>query len=131
MKYAHTSPESPASLLGRRAFLQRAGLGMGALGLASLLRETGLLAAEGFISPLTARAPHFAPKAKRVIHIFCTGGPSQVDTFDPKPALEKFHGKLADEAMKDYQKAAGDVASGMGRLSGKLQRSAFKFAKHG
>jgi len=35
-----------------------------------------------------------------VIHIFCEGGPSQVDTFDPKPALEKFHGKMADEVMR-------------------------------
>ena len=83
------------------------------------------------LSPLAPKKPHFPARAKRVIHIFCEGGPSQVDTFDPKPALEKYHGKMADEVMKDYQKAAGEVASGMGRLSGKLQRSPFKFTKHG
>ena len=78
---------------------------------------------------LSPRQPHFAGKAKRVIHIFCEGGPSQVDTFDPKPMLEKYHARLVDEVLKDYQKAAGEAASGMGRLSGKLQRSAFKFAR--
>lgn len=68
MQYAHTALEIPASLWGRHAFLQRAGLGIvgGALGLAPLLREIGLLAAEGFISRPTARATHFAPKAKRL-----------------------------------------------------------------
>ena len=115
----------------RRSFLQRTGMGIGGLGLAALMQELGMAAESAPLSPLAPKTPHFAPKAKRVIQIFCTGGPSQVDTFDPKPTLEKFHGKMADEVMKDYQKAAGEVASGMVRLSGKLQRSAFKFAKHG
>ena len=44
-------------------------------------------------SPLSARGPHFTPKAKRVIHIFCNGGLSHVDSFDPKPALARFDGK--------------------------------------
>jgi hypothetical protein len=95
------------------------------------MQELGMAAESAPLSPLAPKKPHFPARAKRVIHIFCEGGPSQVDTFDPKPALEKYHGKMADEVMKDYQKAAGEVASGMGRLSGKLQRSAFKFAKHG
>jgi hypothetical protein len=98
-------------------------LGIGALGLTDLMH-----AAE---SPLQAHAPHFAPKAKRVIHIFPQGGPSQVDTFDPKPALEKYHGKSVDEVMKDYTKNAGETVTGMGQLNGKLQRSPFKFTKHG
>ncbi len=68
----------------RREFLTRSGMGMGALGLAALLGDSGLLADEAPASPLAAKKPHFAPKAKRVIHIFCEGGPSQVDTFDPK-----------------------------------------------
>ncbi len=118
-------------ILTRRDLLNRSALGMGGLALATLLRDVGFSADASPISPLAPKKPHFAPKAKRVIQIFCEGGPSQVDTFDPKVMLEKFHGKLADEAMKDYQKAAGDVASGMGRLSGKLQRSPFKFSKHG
>ena len=115
----------------RRDFLTRSAFGLGGLGLASMLQELGMAAESAPLSPLAPKKPHFPARAKRVIHIFCEGGPSQVDTFDPKPALEKYHGKMADEVMKDYQKAAGEVASGMGRLSGKLQRSAFKFAKHG
>jgi hypothetical protein len=108
----------------------RSGLGIGGLGLAALLNDTAA-AGEAPLSPLAPRQPHFAPKARRVIQIFCEGGPSQVDTFDPKPALEKHHGRLVDEVLKDYQKNAGAAASGMGRLSGKLQRPGFRFSKHG
>ena len=46
------------------------------------------------MSPLSAREPQFAPKAKRVIHIFLNGGPSHVDTFDPKPKLDEYAGKM-------------------------------------
>ncbi len=112
-----------APALSRREWLRRMALGVGGLGLTNLIHATE--------SPLQARAPHFAPTARRVIHVFPQGGPSHVDTFDPKPALEKYHGRPVDEVMKDFQKNAGEAASGMGRLSGKLQRSAFKFARHG
>jgi Protein of unknown function (DUF1501) len=78
----------------RRQMLARCGVGMGLVGLTQLLGDARLLAAERkFTSPLAPKAPHFAPKAKRVIHIFANGGPSQVDTFDPKPILNKLHGK--------------------------------------
>jgi hypothetical protein len=76
--------------------LRRGGMGFGSLALGALLAERGeLQAATGasFTNPLAPRQPHFAPKAKRVIHLFMNGGPSQVDTFDPKPALQKFAGK--------------------------------------
>jgi len=63
---------------------------MGLLGLTQLLGETAR-ADSG--SPLMPKAPHFSAKAKRVIHIFANGGPSQVDTFDPKPILNKYAGK--------------------------------------
>ena len=107
-------------------------MGMGSLGLATLFHaEFGLAAEPAPLSALAPKAPHFPGKAKHVIHVVCEGGPSQVDTFDPKPMLEKYHARLVDEVLKDYQKTAGEAASGMGRLSGKLQRSAFKFAKHG
>jgi hypothetical protein len=96
------------------------------LGLLSLLDSDKLIA-----SPLHSRAAHFLAKAKRVIHVFPQGGPSHVDTFDYKPILEKYHNRQVDEVLKDYQKAAGETASGMGRLSGKLQRSGFTFSKHG
>ena len=76
-------------LLSRRALLSRATNGFGALAFASLLADRGL-AADG---PLTPRTTHFAPRAKRVIFLYMDGGPSQVDTFDPKPRLEKEHGQ--------------------------------------
>lgn len=131
MNSTDTAANPPFPLLDRRAFLQRAGLGMGALGLAALLRDVGGLAAADFASPLAAKAPHFPARAKRVIHVFPEGGPSHVDTFDPKPALAKYHGKPVDEVLKDFTKNAGEVAAGMGRLSGRLQRSGFKFTRHG
>ncbi len=70
--------------LTRREWLSRMGMGFGSLGLIDLLSREGSLAAEP-PSPLTPNAPHFAAKAKRVIHCFRNGGPSHVDTFDPKP----------------------------------------------
>src|SRR5689334_16113484 len=82
--------------LTRRDFLCRSGMGFAALGLAGLMGEAGLLHAgeAGTVTnPLAPRAPHFPAKAKRVIHLFVNGGPSHVDTFDPKPALAKFAGK--------------------------------------
>src|SRR3954451_19524223 len=75
----------------RREMLRRCGAGLGAIGLAQLLGdETPARAAAPGLAP---RAPHFAPKAKRFVHIFANGGPSQVDMFDPKPLLKKLHGK--------------------------------------
>src|SRR5215216_7031496 len=89
--------EVPMFPVSRREMLTRSGVGMGLLGLTQLLGDGGLLTAHAKdaspINPLTPRAPHFPAKVKRVIHIFANGGPSQVDTFDPKPALEKFAGK--------------------------------------
>jgi hypothetical protein len=82
--------------LTRRDFLCRSGMGFAALGLAGLMSETGLLRAGEagtLTSPLAPRAPHFPGKARRVIHLFMNGGPSHVDTFDPKPLLAKLAGK--------------------------------------
>jgi hypothetical protein len=67
--------------LTRRRFLTRGSAGIGAAALASLLRD-------GSADELL---PHFAPKAKRVIYLHMSGGPSQIETFDPKPQLEKWH----------------------------------------
>jgi len=84
--------------LTRRDFLCRSGMGFASLGLASLMASQGLLSAatdtDHSVSPLAPKGPHFAPKAKRVLHLFMNGGPSHVDTFDPKPALQKYAGKL-------------------------------------
>ncbi len=83
--------------ISRRELLQRTGMGFGALGLALLETNTGVVASEtpnaARLNPLAPREPHFAPKAKRVIHLFMNGGPSHVDTFDPKPALRRYEGR--------------------------------------
>src|SRR5438477_2574706 len=84
---------SPLHLLNRRAFFQNAGLGIGALALGSLLREASAAPA----NPLSARAPHFAPKAKRVIYLHMVGAPSQLDLFDHKPELLKLDGQPCPE----------------------------------
>jgi hypothetical protein len=85
-------------LLSRRDFLQWSGTGLGGIGLASILAEQGLLANEAPIrpqidpsKPYAARTPHFDPKAKRVLLIFCSGAISHVDTFDYKPELVRRH----------------------------------------
>ncbi|MDG2382177.1 MAG: DUF1501 domain-containing protein [Pirellulaceae bacterium] len=76
--------------LSRREMIARSGMGFGTLALGNLLAED---ASANRKSPLEQQSPHFAPKAKRVIHLFMNGGPSHVDTFDPKPALDKYAGK--------------------------------------
>jgi hypothetical protein len=72
--------------------LRQAGAGFGSLALAALLAEEAS-AAQPSANPLAPRAPHFPARAKRVIFLFMPGGPSQVDTFDPKPRLTQDHGK--------------------------------------
>src|SRR6266545_1214214 len=86
-----TFPEHIRPMLTRRDILARAGHGFGAIALGSLLRDTAQ--AKVRVNPLAAKPPNFAPKAKSVIFIFMVGGPSHIDTFDPKPALKKFEGK--------------------------------------
>ena len=73
-------------MFSRRDFLTRTGTGFGMMALAGLMKAE----AGGALSP---GSPHFAPKAKRVVHLFMNGGPSQVDTFDPKPMLNELHGQ--------------------------------------
>jgi hypothetical protein len=90
-------------LLDRRSFLRHTGTGLGGIALTTLLAEQGLLAAEKDRSPirpkispenpLAARSPHFSPKAKRVLMIFCSGACSHLDTWDYKPELIKRHGQ--------------------------------------
>jgi hypothetical protein len=84
----------PGSCCSRRDFLSQAGGGIGALALAHLLSRDAV-AADGSraASPLRPRAPHFRPRARRVIHLFMHGGPSHMDLFDPKPDLIKYSGK--------------------------------------
>src|SRR3954447_7186032 len=110
----HHQPNPADLFLSRRDLLRRCGMGMGAVTLATLLGEGGFGAgsaaraadlaggaglAGDSVSPLAPRFPHFRPRAKRVIHFFLNGGPSHVDTFDPKPALEKYAGKPLPEGF--------------------------------
>jgi hypothetical protein len=103
----------PRFPLSRRDFLCRIGGGFGALGLATTLADAGLLAAAPDRSaiPLAPKAPHFPARARRVIFLFMNGGPSHVDTFDPKPALAKFAGKPLPEDMikKTRRKNVGNL----------------------
>jgi len=97
MSKPHHTPRLEDLFLTRRDFLHKCGLGFGMLSLASILAPKALAenSAEAVAgnSPLAARSPLFRAKATRVIHIFANGGPSHVDTFDPKPALARLHGK--------------------------------------
>src|SRR5579875_2959754 len=87
----------------RRYFFRECGIGVGKIALASLLTDAFATpsATRGALSqppsptadPLAPRRPHFAPKAKRVIHLFMAGAPSQLDLFDYKPQLAKLEGK--------------------------------------
>ena len=98
----------------RRNFLASCGMGMGLSALAPLLNgQKG--------NPMLPKGPHFAPKAKRVIHLFMNGGPSHVDTFDPKPELTKWHGKV----LPDENRLSTE------RKTGAAYQSPFTFKKHG
>jgi hypothetical protein len=101
--------------LSRRELLRDVGAGFGALGLAGVLSSESAAATTG---PLAPKLGHFKARAKRVIYLFMNGGPSHVDTFDPKPMLAKEDGKTPG---KDTTRKSG----------GKLMASPFKFNKHG
>lgn len=87
------------SQINRRDLLKRSGMGMGLLGMAGLCQaETGIETPRDSVhaeqrGPLAPKVAHFPAKAKRVIHLFMNGGPSHVDTFDPKPSLAKYAGQ--------------------------------------
>ena len=99
--------------------LQRCGMGMGSLGLWSLLQQEGLAGQ----STLAPKYPHFAPKAKSVIWIFTNGGPSQVDTWDYKPTLAKRDG----QTLEGFDRFTGFFANSVGGL----MKSPFEFKQHG
>jgi hypothetical protein len=97
-KYLREHSASPEDIIfTRRQFLVRTGMGFGALSLASMFGinpfDAEAAAAANSFSPLSPKQPHFASKAKAVIHIFAEGGPSHVDTWDPKPELQRYDGK--------------------------------------
>lgn len=139
----------PPASWSRRELLQRCGTGLGMMAMAGLLAEqaqaqppatqspaaqspaaqppaTQPLAAQTSAAPplatqpLAVRPPHFPARAKQVIHLFMNGGPSQVDTFDPKPLLEQYHGKPLPMTNLRTE-----------RKTGAAMRSPYKFQKYG
>ena len=99
----------------RREILKMMGSGFGMVGLAHLLNRPAFAS-----SPFDVKAPHFPAKAKQVIYLFLNGGPSQVDTFDPKPMLDKYHGKPVPSGNLQTE-----------RKTGNLLRSPFQFNRCG
>jgi hypothetical protein len=112
--------------LSRREVLCRIGGGFGTLALASVFTDAGWLSAAPTngrgTNPLAPRPPHFPARAKRLIFLFMNGGPSHVDTFDPKPALARHAGEPVPEA---WQTASGR------RGNGKLMPSPFRSRRYG
>ncbi len=95
---SHHKPRLEDAFLTRRELLSRSGMGFGMMGLAGVFaQDLGAVgyaaAAEADPNPLSVKSPQFPAKAKQVVHLFMNGGPSHVDTFDPKPMLSKYHGK--------------------------------------
>ncbi|MBA4191435.1 MAG: DUF1501 domain-containing protein [Planctomycetaceae bacterium] len=107
--------------------LARCGTGIGTIGLAGVLADAhgqnpgvNTSGSSKAVDPLAVKAPHFAAKAKHVVHLFMNGGPSQVDTFDPKPMLDKYHGKPIP---------TGNLRTE--RKTGAAMRSPYSFKKYG
>lgn len=111
----------------RRNFLFKASMGFGGLALANLMGSQNLLAADN-PSLGILNAPHFAPKAKRVIYLFQNGAPSQIDLFDYKPTLNKLQGQELPESVRGGQRLTGMTAN---QKSFPMMGSPFKFKQHG
>jgi uncharacterized protein (DUF1501 family) len=125
-----TGPNGPDTRpTSRRAFLRNAGGGLGLPALAFMLAEDGLLrsasaATADTLDPLAPRKPHHAPKAKSVVFLFMSGGPSHLETFDPKPDLQRLHGQPLPASF-------GPVKTRRGVDRNKLLATKRTFARHG
>ncbi|MBX9652376.1 DUF1501 domain-containing protein, partial [bacterium] len=80
------------ALQSRRCMLKTSAVGFGHLALSALLADEGRASESVSLNPLSAKSPHFHARAKRIVFLYMKGGPSQVDTFDPKPLLDLDHG---------------------------------------
>jgi len=114
-------PNSRAPILTRRAMLRQSALGFGSLALAALLGDVARGSQPAAADPLAVKPPHFPARARSVIFLFMHGGPSQVDTFDYKPLLERDDGKPLPFAKPRVVSSE----------TGNLLRSPWKFAQHG
>ncbi len=109
----------------RRDFLETGGLGFGALALGDLLRRQALADSDRSVAPLAAQSPHLPGTARNVIFLFMQGGPSQLETFDPKPVMKKFDGKLLPKELQDYDLAQINTADAT------VMAPRFEFKKYG
>ncbi|WP_236974281.1 DUF1501 domain-containing protein [Membranihabitans maritimus] len=111
----------------RRDFLKKAGLGFGSIALSTLLNPLKLkgnpMQGGGILNQT-----HFPAKAKRVIYLFQSGGPSQIETFDYKPALQKWHGEEIPDSIKKTQRNSGMVS---GQSTFPLVQSIYDFKQYG
>jgi uncharacterized protein (DUF1501 family) len=128
MNYEQQIKSEVRKIITRRYFFKECGVGLGAMALASLLKNNNVFAGVPKLNtsnPFAPRAPHFAPKAKRVIYLFQAGAPSQLDLFDSKPTLQKYDGKPVPAEVVKGQKYA------FIRPDAALFASKYKFQKHG
>ena len=117
------------SHINRRTFLSRTAMGLGGAALGSLMNARNAFArSNGGGSGGVLNAPHFAPRAKRVIYLFQSGGPSQLETFDYKPKLEAMNGEELPDSVRKGQRLTGMSAE---QSSLPLAGSQFSFAQHG
>jgi hypothetical protein len=125
----HVLPSAiaPTPAFARRQFFQHCGLGLGKIALAGLLAESlaGAARCEAPSRPLASKAPHFAGRAKRVIHLFMAGAPSQLELFDYKPRLAELEGKPLPPSV------IGDQRYAFIRPDAGVLGPRFKFARHG
>ena len=127
---------APCTCHSRRDFLAKAGGGFGALALHALLQQEASAAEKRSsaleidpVNPLLPRDGHFSGKARSVIFLYMVGGPSQVDTFDPKPLLQKLDGQPVPQSFRDA--AAASRFSNLFVGSKDLMASPWKFSQHG
>ena len=112
--------------LSRRECLNRLGLGLGGLALAQLLARPAGAASSASAAP--GGGLHFAPKAKRIIYLFQSGGPSQLDLLDPKPLLNQRHGEQLPDSVRGGQRLTGMSGN---QSSIPIAGSPFAFSRHG
>src|ERR1700722_17363294 len=98
--HCHHFQPSPVS---RRDMLRRCAGGFGALALSAMLNQSAPAETRTADGPFAPRAPHFRPRARNVIFLYMDGGPSQIDTFDPKPRLNREHGQPFKMKMEPTQ----------------------------
>lgn len=114
--------------LSRRHFLNQFGMGLGGIALADLLARDGYAANASALDQGVLGAPHVGAKAKRVIYLFMSGGPSQMDLFDPKPLLNERHGEELPDSVRKGQRLTGMSGN---QASLPLAGSPFSFQRHG